>query len=176
MALTALKTAEETLRDLRQTLAAGQELLQRKLLLKKEGPDDTAAETRRLLAATEQALAAQTPTLDKAAQRKLAALQRDRAHLQAHLDALAQLMTAIGGVMTAAEAKALILQKHHDLVTGQLERYLTAESRNLYKAVDVLWSKYAIPLSVMDQNRSRTAMKLESYLKSMSYVSLDDLR
>jgi type I restriction enzyme M protein len=177
-ALTALKRAEERLRDLRQTLAAAQELLQRKILLKKEGPDDMAAETRRLLAEAQQALTtlAQTPALDKAEQRKLAALQRDCVRLEERLAALAEVMTAIGGMMTATEAKTLILQKHHDLVTGQLERYLVAESRNLYKAIDTLWSKYAIPLSVLDESRLRTATALESYLESLSYVSQDDLR
>jgi hypothetical protein len=39
-----------------------------------------------------------------------------------------RIMARIGGMITDAEAKTLIRRKHHDLVAGQLQRYLSRQA------------------------------------------------
>ena len=76
----------------------------------------------------------------------------------------------MGGVITAAEAKALILRKHHDLVTDQLERYLGAERRRLVQVFDALWSKYSVSYLTLDGDRNALWGRLRSAVGELGYL------
>jgi len=171
-ALDAIKGAEDQLRTLRRTRRMRQEELEIKLLLKRYGlAEATAAEQERLDAAAAEAEKLEaTAGKDKAALRKAAALRQDCALLQTRIDALARLAAAAGGAMTPAEAKALILQKHHDLVTGQLERYLMDEQRLVLRRLENMHDKYFVPFSELDGQRKTTWASLRHWLDRLNYI------
>lgn len=125
-ALAALEASEKERSQKRRTLREKQFELEIKLLLKKFGPEDETAESRRLLAQAEAELAEleALTTPDREQKKKLTALKRDIKTLQERIAAIERLTAGVGGVITEAEAKELILQKHHDLVTEYLDRYL----------------------------------------------------
>ena len=171
-ALEAIKRAEEEIRDLKRGLKDKQLELELKLVLKKYGPDDESAEARRLLqqAAAELAGLEALARPDKEQQKKIAALKRDSKALQERIDGLARLTAAVGGVIGEAEAKELILRKHHDLVAEQLERYLGAEKRRLLGVFEGLWEKYAISSSMLEYEREVTLQRLDMSLRHLRYL------
>ena len=63
--------------------------------------------------------------------KKIAALNKDKAALQARLAKTDAILAAIGGQLTEEEARRLILKKLYDLATSELNRYLNAEKRGL---------------------------------------------
>jgi type I restriction enzyme M protein len=176
-ALDAIKSAEEAIRTLRCTLKDKQLELELKIVLKKFGPDDESAESRRLMqqAALEVAELEAVAKPDKEQQKKIAALKRDTKVLQARIDALARLTEHVGGVITEPEARALILRKHHDLVAEQLERYLGAETRRLSQVFDDFWEKYAVSARRLEAERISTLSDLMKSLRSLSYMELPTL-
>jgi restriction endonuclease S subunit len=54
------------------------------------------------------------------------------------------LVANIGGHLTEAEAKTLILKKLYDVANQELNRYLSAEKRRLIQIVENLWNKYTV--------------------------------
>ena len=70
----------------------------------------------------------------------------------------------------AEEAKELILQKHHDLVTDQLQKYVDLEKRNLLQIFENLIVKYFNALSeiVNQQNKTSGLMgeSLEKFIEN----------
>jgi type I restriction enzyme M protein len=171
-ALAAIKGAEERMRELKRCLKEKQFELELKLVLKRYGPEDESAEARRLLtqAAAELAGLEAIAKPDAEQKKKINALKRDRKVLQERIDGLARLANQVGGVIAEAEARALILRKHHDLVAEQLERYLGAEKRALLQVFEGLWVKYAASLQDIDASRMRTAQQLDTYLTRLSYA------
>lgn len=160
------------MRALKAALKEKQLELELKLVLKKYGPDDESAEARRLLqqAAAELAGLEALARPDKEQQKKIAALKRDSKALQERIDGLARLTAAVGGVIGEAEAKELILRKHHDLVAEQLERYLGAERRRLLGMFEGLWEKYAISSSMLEYEREATLQRLDMSLRHLRYL------
>ena len=170
-ALEAIKRAEEQMRALKAALKEKQLELELKLVLKKYGPDDESTEARRLWqqAAAELAGLEALARPDKEQQKKIVALKRDSKALQERIDGLARLTAAVGGVIGEAEAKELILRKHHDLVAEQLERYLGVEKRRLLGMFDSLLEKYAVSLHMIT-NRSELIWKqIRDYFEGLSY-------
>ena len=53
-------------------------------------------------------------------------------------------LEAIGGQISQADARRLILKKIYDIAHAELDRYLNAEKRALVRVVENLWEKYAI--------------------------------
>ena len=72
-------------------------------------------------------------------------------------------------VIGEAEARSLILRKHHDLVAEQLERYLGAEKRRLLQVFDNLWTKYAVSSEMLEAERMTTRTALMTYLHQLDY-------
>ena len=142
------------------------------LMIHGRKPADRQAEARRLLAqaALELASLEAIAKPDAEQKKKINALKRDRKVLQERIDGLARLADQVGGVISEAEARALILRKHHDLVAEQLERYLGAEKRALLQVFEGLWVKYAVSLQDIDASRMRTAQQLDTYLTRLSYA------
>lgn len=178
-ALAVLKAAEVELRTLRAAHDTQTDELALKVELKLFGPDDRIDETVQLLGVAEQELAdlgrARSPSGpsvkdDKAAAKKRAKLTADIAALRARLARVGELMQAIGGVITSDEARELILQKHHDLVTGHLDRYVQAEERALFAIFDTLFVKYAVSARQLEEAREATLQELEGFLGKLGYA------
>jgi len=89
---------------------------------------------------------AQLDSSEKADKRKIAALKKDKAVLEARLAGTEGILDAIGGQMSEEEARRLILKKLYDLIHEELNRYLNAEKRELIRIVENLWDKYAVSL------------------------------
>jgi len=101
---------------------------------------------------------------------KIAALNKDKAALKARLAKTDAILSAIGGQLTEAEARELILKKLYDLVTHELNRYLNAEKRRLISMVENLWDKYAVSSRELESRRAETLIKLNEFLKGLGYL------
>jgi type I restriction enzyme M protein len=118
-------------------------------------------------------VAAQLTALDegnKEDKKKINALQKDKAALKARMAKTDAVIASIGGQLTAAEAKTLILRKLYDLADHQLNRYLNAEKRRLVSVVDNLWDKYAVSSRDLESNRSSTFNALDGFLVGLGYL------
>ena len=144
--------------------------MEHKLQLKRLGGDEFKAESKQLLGQVDTRLA----TLDednKEEKKKISALQKDKAALEARIAKTDTLVASIGGQLTEAEAKALILKKLYDLANQELNRYLNAEKRQLIRLVENLWDKYAISSRVLESDRTRTLKVLDGFLSGLGYLS-----
>lgn len=112
------------------------------------------------------------------AEAELAAAEKDAAQKKAQKQIdyykekkgmVAELVAAIGEPITDAEARDLILQKHHDLMQEQLERYLNREKRELVSLVEKLWDKYAVSRNDLEQSRTDVLNRLNEYLTALNY-------
>lgn len=168
----ALKEAEKQRTDLKRTLREKQFELEIKILLKKFGPADETAESYHLLKVAEAELAelAAINKPDKAQKRKITALKRDNRILQERIDAMTRLTEAVEGVISEEEARELILQKHHDLVTEFLNRYLNIEKRALIEIFENLWEKYAVSSKRLEQQREKVLLELNEFLNDLRYT------
>ena len=108
---------------------------------------------------------------DKKLADKIKRIQDDITVLEKRLQDLKDLHSAIGGTITEAQAKELILQKHHNHILEQLNRYLNAEKRALIQAFENLWDKYALPADTLEQQRNQTMQTLREYLQKLEYVA-----
>lgn len=172
-ALEAIKQAEKQIRDLKRTLREKQFELEIKILLKKFGPEDETAESRRLLAQAEGEVAELEAIAkpDKEQKKKANALKRDIRTLQERIAAIERLTDQVGGVITETEAKELILRKHQDLVAEQLSRYLDVETQYLLGVIENLWEKYKDSIEKLTQERESTMLCLSEMLGRLDYVN-----
>jgi type I restriction enzyme M protein len=106
----------------------------------------------------------------KTDKRKIAALNKDKAALKARLAKTDAILAAIGGQLTEAEARELILKKLYDLVSNELNRYLNAEKRRLIAVVENLWDKYAVSSRELESRRAETLKTLDGFLKGLGYL------
>jgi type I restriction enzyme M protein len=95
--------------------------------------------------------------------------QKQIEDLQAKKELVEELVTAIGEPITTEESRDLILQKHHDLMQEQLERYLNREKRELVSLVEKLWDKYAVSRNTLEQSRISVLNKLNEFLTALNY-------
>jgi type I restriction enzyme M protein len=182
-----LKTAEAALRRHRADYDRLSDELRLKVELKLYGPEDRMEETQTLLTQAEAELNAlggpppespprrvrgeQKPAAeDKARLKKRKDLAADVAVLRAKIAALHTLMEAMGGRITVEQSRELILQKHHDFVAGQLQRYVQAEERALFGIFENLFAKYATSAKTLEREREATLGELESHLKKLAYL------
>src|SRR5262249_10726048 len=190
-ALDVLKETEDTLRELKKKFDRCQYDLEVKLALKKFGPEEETWEARRLKEQAEKELAALEPEANakqlilahllpnhdsqsirperSEAKSKAKRLRNDITTLERHIESIQRLTDSIGGMITESEAKALILQKHHDLVAEQLNRYLNAEKRGLLNVFENLWEKYAMASTKLDTLRQQTTAYLNNVLANLNY-------
>jgi len=181
-----LKRAEEVLRNVRGERDRLNEELQLKIELKLYGADDRLEGSKRLLNEAEEELAAlggappekpprrakgqaKVTKEDKENFRKRKALAVDIRTLEARISYYALLLTQIDGVITTEDARELILQKHHDLVAGHLQRYVEVEERVLLGIVDNLFSKYAKSAQKLEAESDETVGELDDLLKRLGF-------
>ncbi|MCW1887012.1 type I restriction-modification system subunit M [Luteolibacter flavescens] len=165
----AITALEKRIKDGKAELKLLADELDLKLQLKRVGDADFKAESLALLQQVADQMADLDPT-KKEDKKKLAALQRDAASLDARLAKTDAVFAGIGGKLTDEEAKTLILKKLHDLATGQLDRYLNAGKRELIRAVENLWDKYAVSSRVLEAERTETLVTLNGFLTGLGYL------
>ena len=152
-----------------QTLKTKTDELDLKLQLKRLGGDEFKAESLELIRQVD----AQLEILDSANKddkKKIAALNKDKAALEARLAKTDAILTAIGGQLTEEDARRLILKKLYDLASNELNRYLNAEKRALIAGVENLWDKYAVSSRQLEQERAETLKTLDEYMKKLGYL------
>jgi type I restriction enzyme M protein len=141
-----------------------------KLQLKRLGAAEFKAENEILLEQVLSQLVVLDPN-DKTDKKKITALEKDRAVIQGRLAETDRLMATIGGQLTEAEARRLILQKLYDIAQAELTRYLNAERRILLAALENLWDKYAVSSRQLEAQRSQTLTELNQFLVKLSYIN-----
>lgn len=186
-ALAALKTAEAALKEHKEAHKRLTEELAQKVEFKLFGIVDKLEERTTLLVTAEAELAAAggpppaTPVrrakgqpkaseAEKAELKRRKALTGDVATLKATITRFHALVQEIGGVITTGDARALILQKHHDLVAGCLQRYLQAEERALFGIFENLFTKYSTSSKAMEDARQTTLDELQGFLNKLGYA------
>ena len=142
--------------------------LELKVQLKRIGGEGFKAETQELIQQVESQLAKLEPG-NKTDKKKIEALNKEKATLLERIAKTDTMLDAIGGQLTAKEAKHLILKKLHDIASTELERYLNAEKRYLVSGVENLWNKYATSIQKMDHSRLFIVDRLDGFLKSLGY-------
>ena len=159
----AIKAIEKRIRDARATLKEKAAELKFKLELKRLGADDFKAETQALIAQANDRLAGLDPK-KKADKKTITALHKDKESLNARLARTDAVLKAIGGQISEADARRLILKKIYDIARAELDRYLNAEKRVLVRAVENLWEKYAISADELEEQRATTLTTMGGFL------------
>lgn len=87
------------------------------------------------------------------------------------LSRIDEVLAAIGGQISDAEAKTLILKKLYNWVKEQLTRYLNADQRVLIATVDYLRDKYAVSSQKLEAEREETLAVLNDFLVKLGYLN-----
>jgi type I restriction enzyme M protein len=165
----AINAIEKRIKDSKAALRTKADELELKLQLKRLGGDEFKAESEELIRQVD----AQLANLDSASKddkKKITALNKDKAALQAHLAKTDHILTAIGGQLTEEQARQLILKKLYDLAASELSRYLNAEKRALIAVVENLWDKYAVSSRELERARSEILKTLDGFLRGLGYL------
>jgi len=165
----AIAEIEKRIKQFKDTLKQEQSELELKLRLKRIGGDEAKAETSELRQQVETQLKVLNPN-HKDDKKQITALHKDKAALELRLSRIDGVLAAIGGRMTDAEAKTLILKKLYDWVKEQLTRYLNAEKRTLIARVENLWDKYAVSSRELETDREKTLKTLDTFLSKLGYL------
>ena len=164
-----IKAIEKRIKENKAKFKEQQAALETKLQLKRLGADEFKAEQQELLRQIDNQLKKLAPT-NKADKRKVNALNKDKSVIKAQLEQTDALLDEIGGQLTEADSRRLILKKLNDIIQTELERYLNAEKRALIAAVEKLWDKYAVSMRELEQQRTETLEKLDAFLKGLGYL------
>ena len=165
----AIKAIEKRIKDARATLKERVAELEFKLELKRLGADDFKAETEALIAQADARLAGLDPR-KQADKKTITALDKDKEALNARLARTDAVLEAIGGQISEADARRLILKKICDIARAELDRYVNAEKRVLVRAIESLWEKYAVSLTRLEAARSDSMASLSTFLGNLGYA------
>lgn len=163
-ALLALDTAERGVRRVKDALKQRRDELALKLEQKRFGTTRLARDLQERLARARATTEGAYPTVRKGRSAP------DLAVPEAEATRLDALLCSVG-MITPAEAKELILDKHHDLVAEQLARYLNAEKRALLGVFETLLDKYAVSAEALEGERAASMAELQGYLERLGYVA-----
>jgi type I restriction enzyme M protein len=161
--LKALTDLESGIKTAKRNLAYERDRLTLKLELKRFGRDDTVAESEAMLGQAYARFA------EEKEQKKIKAILRDIATSQARIAATDEVIKEIGGVMTDAESRDLILKKHHDLVCFQLNGYMIGEQLKVVECLQVVHDKYSRCLVEIDYDALESSSRLGAMLKTLGY-------
>lgn len=165
----AINAIEKRIKESRATLKIKTDEQELKLQLKRLGGDEFKAESQELIRQADAQLA-NLDCANKDDKKKITALNKDKAALQARLAKTDAILAAIGGQLTEEEFRRLILKKLYNLAINELNRYLNAEKRELIAGVENLWDKYAVSSQELETERSETLKTLEGFLKGLGYL------
>jgi len=166
----AIKKIETEIKDAKAKLKEKTSELELKLELKRLGGEGFITENRELI----RQVGAQVTKLDvgnKTDKKKISALEKDKTALKARIAKTEVLLAAIGGQLTDAQARRLILKKLYDIANRELERYLNAEKRLLMQGVENLWNKYAVSNRDLENKREKTLGQLYEFLERLGYLA-----
>ena len=164
-----LTAIEKRIRECKAELKTLTDELAQKVKLKRVGVDEFMAETKELLAQVESGLAVLEHR--KEDKKKRTVLQKDKVALLSRIEKANLLLDNIGGPLTEAEAKTLILRKLYDLAAWELNRYLNAEKRLLVQALENLWDKYAMSSRALEAKRAEMIEALNDHLTALRYIA-----
>ena len=167
----AIKAIEKRIKDARATLKEKAAELEFKLELKRLGADDFKAESQALIAQADVRLAELDPKKKNADKKTITALGKDKEALNARMARTDAVIEAIGGQISEADARRLILKKIYDIARTELDRYLNAEKRVLVRGVENLWEKYAVAADALEELRVATLDTMSGFLTGLGYVS-----
>lgn len=139
-----------------------------KLRLKRVGGEEFKAESQELIHQVDEELAVLDPML-KSDKTKVTGLKKDKAILEQRLAKTDTVLASICGQLTEDEARVLILKKLYDLVNTELNRYLNTEKRKLVQVTEKLWDKYAVPIRIMEEERTKNLAYLGEQLSMLGY-------
>ena len=80
-----------------------------------------------------------------------------------------QLGVQVDGLSTD-DAGMLLLQILHDDMRGIVERYITAQRKQVVAAFETWWDKYRVTLTEIEETRDDAAKELQGFLKGLAYV------
>ena len=164
-----ISALEKRIKETKAELKARSDELAQKLQIKRLGGDEFTAESQGLLSRVDAQLAA-LKAGKKEDKKKLAALQKDKAALHARIAKIDALVASIGGQLTDAQAKTLVLKKLYDFAQVELNRYINAEKRQLIRSVEALWDKYAASGRALEIKRTETLKVLDTALRKLGYL------
>lgn len=164
-----ISAIEKSIKDHKDRLKIKQGELEQKLQLKRIGGEEVKAETRMIIAHAKGVVQTLNPAV-KDQKKRLTGLQKDLAVLEKRLARIDDLLAAIGGQLSEAGAKHLILKKLHDLANKELLRYLNAEKRGLLGIVENLWDKYAVSSQALEVDRDESLALLNDFLAKLGYL------
>jgi type I restriction enzyme M protein len=164
----AISTIEKEIRQAKIALTAKTDLLNHKLQLKRLGAAEFEAESVDLIRRAHAQLTGLDPK-DKADKKKINALNKDKQILVERIGKTEAVLAEIGGQLTVAEARALILKKLFDVAQTELDRYLSAEKRVLIEGVENLWDKYSVSNQQIELDRAHTLRTLGGFLTGLKY-------
>jgi type I restriction enzyme M protein len=167
----AIAALEKRIKETKAELRTLTDELEHKLQLKRLGGDEFKAESQVLLYQTDADIAS-LDEADKEEKKKITALQKDKAALQARMAKTDALVASIGGQLTEAEAKTLILKKLYDLANQELYRYLNSEKRRLIQLGENLWDKYAVSRRTLESDRTETLTELDGIFSGLGYLGV----
>ena len=171
----AITAIEKRIKESKAALKIKTDELELKLQLKRLGGDEFKAESQELIRQVDAQLA-NLDSANKDDKKKITALNKDKAALEARLAKTDAILTAIGGQLTEEEARRLILKKLYDLARNELNRYLNAEKRGLIAVVENLWDKYAVSSRELENERAETLKTLDGFLKGLGISGGEGLR
>jgi type I restriction enzyme M protein len=160
---------EKRIKDSKGVLKTKADELEHKLQLKRLGGDEFKAESQELIRQADTQLA-NLDNSNKDDKKKITALNKDKATLEARLAKTDGILAVIGGPLTEEDARQLILKKLYDIAHQELNRYLNAEKRGLVQVVENLWDKYAVSSRELEGERTETLKTLDGFLKGLGYL------
>lgn len=167
----AIATIEKRIKDSKVALKTKTDELEHKLKLKRLGGNEFKAESQELIRQVDTQLV-NLDSANKDDKKKIAALNKDKATLKERLARTDGILAVIGGQLTEAQARTLILKKLYDIANKELNRYLNAEKRGLIHVVETLWDKYAVPSRELESERTETLKTLDGFLKGLGYLEV----
>lgn len=165
-----IKAVEGRIRTSRAALKKIGGEFEHKLAVKRLGGDDFKAESLELISQIDDRLADLDPS-DKTDNKKINALKKDRATLEARISRTDEVLAEIGGSLTEDEARRVVLEKIYDIAHRELRRYLDEEIRTLILGIEHLWEKYAISSRELEMERAETLAGLGVVLDKLGYSS-----
>jgi len=64
----------------------------------------------------------------------------------------------------------LLLEKFHNLIDEQLDKYLNSEKKEIIKIFENLWDKYKVSVKELEEERAKTKKELDNYLYQLRYL------
>ncbi|MDD3854538.1 type I restriction-modification system subunit M [Sulfurimonas sp.] len=101
--------------------------------------------------------------------KELTKLQSDKTKLKEAQEKLNKLLKEVA-IITKEEAKELTLQKHHNLISSELNSGLKEELNTLYKIFENLDAKYAKSLKDIEDSLEKSETKIDKYLRDLGYI------